>query len=70
MKNFAALLAALPLAGCISLADAGALVDVSVLDRSSGQELEVYRHRGRLYVAGSPAIVTPWSCATRVPAAS
>ena len=54
MKNFAALLAALPLAGCISLADAGALVDVSVLDRSSGQELEVYRHRGRLYVAGKP----------------
>ena len=54
MKKLAALFAALPLAGCISLADAGALVDISVLDRSSGQRLEVYRHRGRLYVAGTP----------------
>jgi hypothetical protein len=37
MKNFAALLAALPLAGCISLADAGTLVEVSIQDRSSGE---------------------------------
>ena len=54
MNKLAALFAALPLAACVSLADAGALVDISVLDRSSGQRLEVYRHHGRLYVAGTP----------------
>lgn len=54
MNKLAALFAALPLAACVSLADAGALVDISVLDRSSGQRLEVFRHQGRLYVAGTP----------------
>lgn len=54
MKTLATLLAALPLTACISIADAGALVDVSIIDRSSGQSLEVYRHQGRLYVAGTP----------------
>lgn len=33
---------------------AGSLVDVRVLDRSTGQVLETWRHRGRLYVAGTP----------------
>lgn len=50
----AALFAVVPLAGCMSIADAGVLVDVSVIDRSTGQQLEVYRHRGQLYVAGTP----------------
>jgi hypothetical protein len=54
MRKLAALLAALPLAGCIGIADAGGLVDVSIVDASSGQRLEVYRHHGRLYVAGAP----------------
>lgn len=54
MKRIAALFAALPLAACVGIADAGALVDISVIDRSSGQTLEVYRHHGRLYVAGTP----------------
>ena len=54
MKKLAAFFAALPLAGCISIADAGALVDVGIIDRSSGQTLEVYRHHGRLYVVGTP----------------
>lgn len=54
MKQITALLAALSIAGCVTVADAGALVDISVLDRSSGQQLEVYRHRGGLYVAGQP----------------
>ncbi|WP_291994300.1 hypothetical protein [Candidatus Accumulibacter sp. ACC003] len=54
MRKLAALLTALPLAGCMSLADAGALVDASVIDRRSGQQLEVYRHHGQLYVAGTP----------------
>ncbi|MBE2260467.1 MAG: hypothetical protein H6942_03730 [Candidatus Accumulibacter sp.] len=54
MKKLATLFAALPLAGCLSLADAGALLDVSIIDRSTGQQLPVYRHHGQLYVAGTP----------------
>jgi len=48
------LFAALALAGCAQLADAGARVDVSLVDRSTGESLDIYRHRGRLYVAGNP----------------
>ncbi|QKS30028.1 MAG: hypothetical protein HT579_14530 [Candidatus Accumulibacter similis] len=54
MNRFATLLAALPLAACMSIADAGALVDISVVDRQTGERLEVHRHQGRLYVAGTP----------------
>lgn len=32
----------------------GDLVDLSVVDRATGQELQVWRHRGRLFVAGQP----------------
>lgn len=34
-------------------ADAG-LVDLTVVDRATGQPLQVWRHRGRLFVAGQP----------------
>jgi len=54
MKKFATLLASFCLAACVSIADAGTLVDVSVTDRTTGEQLEVYRHQGRLYVAGTP----------------
>ncbi len=54
MKNFSALLAPMFLAACVSMADAGTLIDVSVTDRNTGEKLEVYRHQGRLYVAGTP----------------
>lgn len=54
MKKFAALLAPFCLAACVSIADAGTLVDVSITDRTTGEKLEVYRHQGRLYVAGKP----------------
>lgn len=54
MKNFATLLAPFCLAACVSIADAGTLVDISVTDRSTGEKLEVYRHQGRLYVAAKP----------------
>ncbi|MBK6295456.1 MAG: hypothetical protein IPO19_06645 [Rhodoferax sp.] len=54
MKLVATLFAPLLLTGCVSLATASALVDVSVIDRSTGERLDVYRHRGRLYVAGIP----------------
>jgi len=49
------LLAALLLvAGCIPLAGAASLAEVQVIDRTTGQTLETWRHRGRLYVAGTP----------------
>lgn len=32
----------------------GTLMDVSVLDRSTGQRLPIWRHHGRLYVVGTP----------------
>lgn len=49
------LLAALLLvAGCIPFADAAALAEVQVIDRTTGQTLETWRHRGRLYIAGTP----------------
>lgn len=58
MNKFAALLAPLLasffLAAGIGVADAGTLVDVSVTDRSTGEQLAVYRQHGRLYVAGTP----------------
>lgn len=54
MRLAVSLFAALTLAGCVQLADAGARVDVSLVDRSTGETLDIYRHRGRLYVAGNP----------------
>lgn len=49
---FAALLL---LAGCTATSvSAGSLIDVKVVDRSSGQILETWRHRGQLYVVGTP----------------
>ena len=34
-------------------ADAG-LIDLTVVDRATGQQLQVWRHKGRLFVAGQP----------------
>ena len=49
------LLAALLLAaGCLPAASAATLADVEVIDRNTGRTLETWRHRGRLYVAGTP----------------
>ena len=48
------LAALLLLAGCFGTAGAASLLDVQVIDRGSGQVLETWRHRGRLYVAGTP----------------
>ena len=42
------------LLGCATPAFAARLVDVSVLNRSTGERLTPYRHGGRLYVAGTP----------------
>ncbi len=38
----------------IGLAQAGALADVTILDRSTGERLQTWRHADRLYVAGYP----------------
>lgn len=54
MKFVASLFAAFLLAGCASLADAGSRVEVSIFDRSTGEKLDIHRHRGSLYVAGTP----------------
>jgi len=51
LKCFAILAAAL-LSGCASVADAGGLADVTVINRTTGERLPVYRHGGRLYVEG------------------
>jgi len=48
------LAALLIVAGCIPCAGAAPLAEVQIIDRSTGQTLETWRHRGRLYVAGTP----------------
>jgi hypothetical protein len=37
-----------------SVSPAGTFADVEIYDRSNGSTLPIYRHRGRLYVAGEP----------------
>ena len=49
--------AALTLAGCTLPLDAlavGRSVSVEIVDRDTGQVLEVYQHAGRSYIAGRP----------------
>jgi hypothetical protein len=53
MKSVSLLAAAL-LGGCASAPEAKELAQVSVIDRATGEQLEVYRHQGRLYLAGNP----------------
>ncbi len=40
--------------GCASVAEASRLVDVNIVSRATGQRLQTYRHRGQLYVIGTP----------------
>ena len=44
----------LALLGCTQPTLAARLVDVSIVNRSTGERLTSYRHDGRLYVAGTP----------------
>ena len=37
-----------------TLSHAGQLVDVQIIDRSTGRTLDTWRHHGKLYVAGTP----------------
>ncbi len=54
VKKLSILLAPFVLSACVSIADAGTLLDLSVNDRNTGEKLDVYHHQGRLYVAGTP----------------
>jgi hypothetical protein len=42
------------LSGCASAADAGRLVDIRLINRSTGERMETYQYQGRTYVAGNP----------------
>ena len=53
MKSLLSLAVAVSLS-VSAAAHAGALVDVSVIDRDSGTTLPAYAHDGKLYVAGTP----------------
>lgn len=52
MRKLLSVLAAALLSGCASIAGAGSLADLTVINRSTGERLPVYRHGGRLYVEG------------------
>jgi len=52
MRKLFSVLAAGLLAGCASIAGAGSLADVAVINRTTGERLQLYRHGARLYVEG------------------
>lgn len=52
MHRLFSALAATLLTGCVSIAGAGSLADVAVINRTTGERLQVYRHGGRMYVEG------------------
>jgi hypothetical protein len=52
MRKLLSVLAATLLTGCASIADAGSLADVAIINRTTGERLQVYRHGGRMYVEG------------------
>lgn len=54
MRSFIAICAALWLAGCASVADAGRLAEVEIVSTATGRKLETWRHDGRIYIAGTP----------------
>jgi hypothetical protein len=55
MKVLIAALLAAALSGCAAApVSAGALVDVSVINRTTGQPVPTHYHQGNLYIAGTP----------------
>jgi hypothetical protein len=54
MKHAICALAALMLSSAVPALAVGSLADVTIYDRALGQELPVYVHDGRWYVAGQP----------------
>ena len=53
MKTLYFLFAVL-LAACASAANAGPLAEMSIVNRSTGERLQAWEHRGHLYVVGRP----------------
>src|SRR5882672_7495925 len=49
-----ALIAVFAMVASTAAAHAGALVDLAVVNRATGERIPVHAHRGRLYVAGTP----------------
>jgi hypothetical protein len=55
MKGIIAALLAAALSGCASTnVSAGSLVDVTVINRTTGQPVPTHYHAGQLYIAGTP----------------
>jgi hypothetical protein len=54
MNRLVAPLAACMIAAAAAPSAAGHLLDVAVIDRTTGQRMPVHAHQGRLYVAGTP----------------
>lgn len=54
MNKLLATLLALALSGCATPGVAGTLATLSIIDRSTGERLQTYHHRGRLWIAGTP----------------
>jgi hypothetical protein len=55
MKGIIAALLAAALSGCASAnVSAGSLVDVTVINRTTGQPVPTHYHAGQLYIAGTP----------------
>jgi len=55
MKSILAALLAAALSGCASATvSAGSLVDVTVINRATGQLVPTHTHAGQLYIAGTP----------------
>jgi len=52
LRKTLSLLTATLLTACATIVDAGTLADVSVINRTTGETLPVYRHQGRNYVEG------------------
>lgn len=54
MNKIIPALLGLMIAGCATVSDAGALADLTIVDRSDGQRLQTYYHQGRYWIAGTP----------------
>jgi hypothetical protein len=52
LRKVLSLLTATLLTACATIVDAGTLADVSVINRTTGVTLPVYRHQGRYFVEG------------------
>ena len=68
MKGIIAALLAAALSGCASATvSAGALVDVAVINRTTGQPVPAHYHAGQLYIAGTPGEKYAIRIANRTP---